>query len=45
MNVYQVISAFLPAAPLDACVLNSTVIGVSHAEKTHSYFKFLNTFE
>lgn len=38
MNVSKIICAFLPAAPLDACVLNNTLIGVSHAEKQSSYF-------
>lgn len=34
----SIICAFLPAAPLDACVLNHTVIGVGHAEKQRSSF-------
>lgn len=37
-----IICAFLPAAPLDACVLNHTVIGVSHAERQRSSFSLEN---
>lgn len=35
MNVNKMTCAFFHAAPLNACVLNHTVIGVSHAEKQH----------
>lgn len=38
MNGKTIIFALLPAAPVDACVLNNTVIGVSHAENHHSSF-------
>lgn len=36
MNGNKIICAFLSAAPMNACVLNNTVIGVSHAEKQYS---------
>lgn len=33
MNVNKIACTFLPAAPLDVCILNHTLIGVSLAER------------